>query len=67
MIKEFVLTMVFATSGGAGGIEKDGGYAIHDDCQEAAKAFVRNTKNLTGVTYVQAWCTGKNVREKGDQ
>lgn len=67
MIKEFVLTMVFATSSGAGGVDNEGGYAIYGDCQASAKEFVRNTKNLTGVTYVAAWCTTKNVREKDEK
>ena len=61
MIKTFVLTMVFASSDGAGGVNTDGGYTLYDDCQAAATAFVRNVKGLTGVTYVQAYCTAKNV------
>lgn len=67
MIKEFVLTMVFAASSGGGGVDNEGGYAIHADCQAAAKEFVRNTKGLTGVTYARAWCTTKNVREKDEK
>lgn len=63
MIKTFVLTMVFATSAGSGGVETNDKYFVHADCQAAAEAFVRNTKNLTGVTYAKAWCTTKNIPE----
>lgn len=66
MIKEFVLTMVFASYGSGGGVATEGGYSIHADCQAAAQEFVRNTKGLTGVTSVQAWCTTKNIKEKGE-
>lgn len=67
MIKEFVLTMVFAASSSGGGVATEGGYSIHADCQAAAQEFVRNTKSLTGVTYAKAWCTTKNKQEKGDK
>lgn len=64
MLKTFVLTMVFASSGGGGGVATDDGYTILADCNAAAQEFVRNTKGLTGVTYARAWCTTKNVPEK---
>lgn len=60
MIKIFVLTMVFATSDGAGGISNQE-YPLYEDCKAASSAFVSHAKRLTGVTFVNSWCTVKNV------
>lgn len=60
MFKAFVLTMVFAASNGGGGITTHE-YNDYSECQEAARSFVKHTKNLTGVTYVNAWCNAKTL------
>jgi|AGFS01.1.fsa_nt_gi hypothetical protein len=62
MIKVFMLTMMFTTSNGGGGVTTSD-FPVYDDCQESARAFVRNGK-IGPITYVNAWCTAKHKPEE---
>lgn len=59
MIKTFLLTMVFTTSNGGGGIATSD-FPKYDDCQGSAVAYMRNIK-VAPITYANAWCTVKYI------
>lgn len=59
MIKTFLLTMVFTTSNGGGGITTSD-FPRYEDCQASAKAYMSNV-NVAPITYANAWCTVKNI------
>ncbi|WNL63038.1 hypothetical protein [Citrobacter phage Ci1] len=64
MLKVFVLTMALSPSTGGAAVTTHE-YPLYQDCQAAASAFVSHTKRLTAITYVNAWCTVKNIPVEG--